>query len=74
MDTRYALVDVVEHDEETNVFAPVEFTSGEPCSSLTVFSLLVRLSSSFTKEVSDGFREVEDRGHLEGMWQRASRG
>ena len=74
MDTRYAPVDVVEHNEETNVLAPVEFTPGEPCSSLTVLSFLVSLSGSFTKEVGDGLREVENGGHLEGMWQRSSRG
>ena len=74
MDTRYAPVDVVEHNEETNVLAPVEFNPGEPCSSLTVLSFLVSLSGSFTEEVSNGLREVENGGHLEGMWQRSSRG
>lgn len=62
----YTPVDMVKHHEKANIFAPVELTPSEPCSTLAMFSLLVCFGGALAEEDSNGFREVEDGGHLEG--------
>lgn len=61
--THHVLVNVVQHDEETNVFLSVELAMGKSEGTFRCLDILVCINGAFTEKIRNGAVKVCGGGH-----------
>lgn len=71
----HVLVNVVKHDEETNIFLSVELAMGKSEGTLRCFDVLVGTDGAFTEKIRDRAVKVCGGGHGErARWRNEGKG